>query len=1068
MSGDLDPASAEYAARTPQSNLIGRFARHPTAAHLVMAIMIIAGIAGLWRMNTQFFPDFGIEIVTVSVAWPGASAEDVDLSIVDAIERESRFLDEVKLVRSTAREGQASIVVEFESGADMQAGLANVDEAVAQASTLPEDSETPKVRRVVRYDTIARLALSGPYSESALRSFAKALRDDMIAAGIDRVTFTGMRDPRIWVDADPARLRALDVTLSDIAAAIARSSQDTPSGETGDGATQIRSLGLAETAEAIAAIEVKGDDQGAKVHVGDVATVREGFSDSQTTAQKFGQPAIELQVLRATTADSLATADVLNAFLDKAVPTLPADLTLEVYGVESSLVEERIALLVRNGLSGLAIVVAVLFLFLNGRVAFWVGMGIPASLMAALAVMWLSGQTINMISLFGLILVLGIVVDDAIVVGEHAEALKRRGYSALEAAERGAIRMAAPVISSTLTTIAAFLPLFVIGGIIGSIIVAIPMAVCAALAASLVECFFALPGHMKSALQGSDDVAPPKGFRAGFNRRFDAFREGAFRRAVARAIGLRYIVVAVALGALIASAGLVKGGRVAFNFFPSVEADIAFANLRLAPGGGRSATAAAVSEMEAAAYRAEAELGFGKGDLIVQAFAKVGSSVGRDDGSGGSGDEFGSMLLELIPADAREVRTNAFLAAWEGAIRPIAGLEALTLTPAQGGPPGREIDVRLAGGDPATLKHAAAEVRALLAGYPGVSAVEDDLPYGKAELILELTEKGRALGFTTESVARQVRDAYSGAEAKRFARNGDEVQVKVRLDEARLAQQGVRDLYLRAPGGAETPLSEVVAFRDKSGFAQIRRQDGQRLVAVTAEIDEGVTTSNAVLAALERDGVARIAAETGLNYWFAGKAEEQAETFGDMQVGAVIGLVLMFVTLAWVFGSFSRPFAVMAIVPFGFVGAVMGHWLMGFDLTILSMIALLGLAGILVNDSIVLITTIDGRIADGGDLETATREGAVDRLRAVLLTSLTTIGGLTPMLFETSLQARFLIPMAVTIVFGLLIATFLVLFLVPSLVMIGDDVRRGVIALRGYLRAGRRAAFPPVNIGDRS
>lgn len=1068
MSDKLDPGSAAYADRNPPGNLIGRFARHPTAAHLVMAMMIIAGFAGLWRMNTQFFPDFGIDIVTVSVAWPGASAEDVDLSIIDAIESEARFLDEVKLVRSTAREGQASIVVEFVQGADMQAGLANVDEAVAQAATLPEDSETPKVRRVVRYDTIARLALSGPYSESALRSFAKSLRDDMIAAGLDRVTFTGMRDPRIWVDADPTRLRALDVTLSDIAAAIGRSSQDTPSGETGDGATQIRSLGLAETADAIAGIEIKGDDQGAKVYVSDVATVREGFSESQTTGQKFGQPAIELSVLRATTADSLATAEVLNDFLDEAIPKLPADLTLEVYGVESNLVKERIALLIRNGLSGLAIVVAVLFLFLNGRVAFWVGMGIPASLMAALAVMWLSGQTINMISLFGLILVLGIVVDDAIVVGEHAEALKRRGYSALESAERGAIRMAAPVISSTLTTIAAFLPLFVIGGIIGSIIVAIPMAVCAALAASLVECFLALPGHMKVALQGEEAAEPPKGFRAGFNRRFDAFREGAFRRAVSRAINARYIVVAVAVGALIASAGLVAGGRIAFNFFPSVEADIAFANFRLAPGGGRSATARAASEVEAAAYRAEAELGFGKGDLIVQAFSKIGSSTGREDGTGGSGDEIGSMLLELIASDRRDVRTSTFLAAWESAVRPIAGLESLTLTPAQGGPPGREIDIRLAGGDPAALKRAAAEVRALLAGYPGVSAVEDDLPYGKSELILELTDKGRALGFTTESVARQVRDAYSGAEAKRFARNGDEVQVKVRLDEAQLARQGVRDLYLRAPGGAETPLSEVVAFRDKSGFAQIRREDGQRLVAVTAEVDEGVTTSNSVLSGLERDGVARIAAENGLNYWFAGKAEEQAETFGDMQVGALIGLVLMYVTLAWVFGSFSRPFAVMAIVPFGFIGAVLGHWLLGFDLTILSMIALLGLAGILVNDSIVLITTIDSRIADGSDLETATREGAVDRLRAVLLTSLTTIGGLTPMLFETSLQARFLIPMAVTIVFGLLAATFLVLFLVPSLVMIGSDVRRGVAAVRGYLGDGRRAAFPSANTEERS
>jgi multidrug efflux pump subunit AcrB len=350
------------------------------------------------------------------------------------------------------------------------------------------------------------------------------------------------------------------------------------------------------------------------------------------------------------------------------------------------------------------------------------------------------------------------------------------------------------------------------------------------------------------------------------------------------------------------------------------------------------------------------------------------------------------------------------------------------------------------------LKRAAASVRQLLMSYPGINAVEDDLPYGKPELILELTEKGRALGFTTESVARQVRSAYSGAIAKRFARGEDEVLVRVRLDTTILANQSVRDLYLRSPSGDETPLSEVVSFREKSGFAQIRRVDGFRRVAVTAEVDETVTSSNIALAALRRDGIAKIAAEAGVTFQFAGKAEEQAETFKDMGVGALIGVVLMYIILSWVFGSFARPFAVMAIIPFGFIGATLGHLLMGYNLTILSMIALLGLAGILVNDSIVLISTIDRRIKDGDELLVATREGAVDRLRAVLLTSLTTIGGLAPLMFETSLQARFLIPMAVTIVFGLLFATALVLFLVPALVMIGEDFRASALGVRRFFR----------------
>jgi multidrug efflux pump subunit AcrB len=350
--------------------------------------------------------------------------------------------------------------------------------------------------------------------------------------------------------------------------------------------------------------------------------------------------------------------------------------------------------------------------------------------------------------------------------------------------------------------------------------------------------------------------------------------------------------------------------------------------------------------------------------------------------------------------------------------------------------------VRLSGGDPAALKGAAQEVRQLLSNYSGTSAIEDDMPYGKPELVLELSSKGRAFGFTTENVARQVRDSYSGAIAKRFARGDDEVTVRVSLNEEALTEVPLRDLYLRSPSGTQIPLSEIVEFRETAGFSQIKREDGVRRIAVTAEIDEAVTTSNDVLAALEKDGLSGIAANYGVSYRFAGKAEEQQGTFKDMKTGAIIGLVLMYIVLCWVFGSFSRPIAVMLIIPFGFIGATLGHLFMGFDLTILSMIALLGLAGIVVNDSIVLIITIDGRRADGDDLVTAAAKGSVDRLRAVLLTSLTTIGGLTPMIFETSLQARFLIPMAVTIVFGLLVATFLVLFVVPALIVIGNDLKK--------------------------
>tara|TARA_Y100000588_G_scaffold391586_1_gene500661 strand:+ start:53 stop:3205 length:3153 start_codon:yes stop_codon:yes gene_type:complete len=1039
VTGKLDSKSISYAEKVESRGLISVFARHPTASNLLIVIMLIAGLVGTWRMNTQFFPNFGLDIIVVNVKWNGASAQDVDLSIVQSIESETRFLDEVKRVKSTAREGSASIIVEFNQGADMQAALANVEAAVGQATSLPMDSVAPKTTRVVRYDTIARLGLSGPYTEESLRYFAKRMRNEMMNLGIDRVTFSGLRDPEIWVEVDPYKLRSLDLSLSEVAQSISRVSQDIPSGETGSGARQIRSLGLKDSASGISKISIKNNDRGGKLYISDIAVVHETFDNEQVTVSSSGLPAIELKVQRATTADSLKTAKILDKYLDNLSSTLPSDLSVVKYGVESNLVKERIWLLIKNGLGGLVLVILILFIFLNAKVALWVGIGIPAALMAALAVMSLTGQSINMISLFALILVLGIVVDDAIVVGEHAEYLHRKGLSALEAAETSAWRMSAPVFSSTLTTIATFLPLFLIGDVIGAIIMAIPLAVCAALSASLFECFLALPGHMRSALSSTKEKT--SGLRVKFNRAFDEFRDGFFRKCLAWAIRLRYLTISLSICALVLSVGLVTGGRVGFTFFPSVEADIVYANFRLVPGSGRTVTESAVNKIELAAYMVEKELGFLPNALIVKTVAKAGRTSGSFQSGQNYGDEVGSIFLELIPADIRDVRTKDFLKKWREKLPYIAGLDTISIKPAQGGPPGRELDIRVSGGQPETLKRVAIQIRNLLESYPGVDSIDDDLPFGKSEIVMKVTEKGKSLGYTTESVATQVRHAYSGVIAKRFARDDDEVLIRVRLNKKILSTKSLGDLNLISPKGINTPLSEVVRFIEKTGFALVRRENGMRQVAITAEIDETLTSSGKVIGNLERDGIYSISESEGLKIHFSGKAEEQAETFEDMTIGAIVGLILMYLVLSWVFSSFLRPFAVMAIIPFGLIGAIIGHWIMGFDLTILSMISLLGLSGIAVNDSIVLITTIDNRIKGGEVIQVAVCEGTIDRLRAVLLTSLTTIGGLAPLMLETSLQARFLIPMATTIVFGLMVVTLLVLFLVPALVMVGDDFK---------------------------
>lgn len=1020
--------------------MLALFASHPTASNLLLALMFICGLAALTQINRQFFPDFGIDIVSVTVSWPGAAAADVDLNIVQALEPELRFLTGVKKVISSSYEGVASISVEFEAGADMQQALSDVESAVGQVRTLPEDAERPEIRRIVRFETVSRLVVSGPYPEHSLKMHAKRIRDELLDRGVDRIDLYGARDEEIWVEVHPRILRQLDLKIGDIATRIGATSQDLPAGELAGGARQVRSLGLLRDARALGEIEVKAMPDGRRIVLADVARVSESFRERSHRAVRGGDPAIELDIRRAIDSDALTMAALVKGYVAELDASLPPELRIEEYDVRAKSIRERIQLLVNNGASGMVLVLAVLFLFLNARVALWVAVGIPASLLAAVAVMWVSGQTINMLSLFGMIMAIGIVVDDAIVVGEHAEHLHRGGMGALDAAVSGARRMAAPVTSSTLTTVAAFLPLFIVSGIMGQIISAIPFVVVAMLLASLVECFLVLPAHLHHALRAPPARGRLENLRARFDARFSAFRAGRFRRLAEAAVRRRYLTVALALAAFIIAIGAFMGGRVGYQFFPSPEPDKIYANIEMVAGTSRAETRRALLAVERGLYAAAEELVDDSGQLIVMSLGKLGTTVGgsRPADLSVSTDTLGGIIVELVSSDARDVRANDVIEAWREATVMPPGIETLTFTGQRTGPPGGDLDVRLSGGSVHELKDAAAEVIALLERYDGVSDIADDLPWGKPEVVLEVNARGRAMGFTTGEVARQVRDAIDGAIAKRFPRGDEEVWVRVQFPREALGNDMLRELYLRSPDGAQVPLAAVVDFEEALGFARVRREDGRRQVAVTAEIDMRATRPDQIQEALLADGLTDIAKRRGLDYSFAGRAEDQRETNADMLLGAVLGLVFIYITLSWVFSSYTRPLVVMAVIPLGFVGAVLGHWVWGFDLTILSIFAILGLSGIVINDSIVLVTTIDERLREEPRAE-AIINGACDRLRAVILTSATTIGGLAPLLFETSLQAQFLIPMALTLVFGLAVSTCVVLLLVPALIMIQGD-----------------------------
>ena len=1026
------------------------FARHPTAANLLLALMFICGLAALTQINRQFFPDFGIDMVTVTISWPGASAADVDQNIVQGVEPELRFLNGVKRVISSSYEGLASLTIEFEPGYEMQEALSDVESAVGQVRTLPEDAERPEIRRIVRYETVSRLVISGPFPEHSLKTHAKRIRDELLARGIDRVDMFGARDEEIWVELKPQVLRQLDLKLGDVAARIRETSQDLPAGDLAGGERQVRSLGLLRQAEELKSVEIKALADGRRVLLGDIARVTEAFRERDKKAIRRGNPAIELEIKRATNTDALTSATIVRNYVAELGVSLPAALVVEEYDVRAKSIRERINLLVNNGLGGLVLVLAVLFLFLNARVAIWVAIGIPASLLATVAIMWASGQTINMISLFGMIMAIGIVVDDAIVVGEHAEYRFRQGLSPLEAAVVGARRMAAPVSSSTLTTIAAFLPLFLISGIMGQIISAIPFVVVAVLIASLIECFFVLPAHLHHALSAPVRDNRATRLRARFDVAFERFREHRFRRFARMAIGQRYVTIAIAIAALLIAAGAVMGGRVGYQFFPSAEPEKIYANLEMAAGTSREETRAALLQVEQGLYRAVGEWVDDPKQLVIMSLGKIGTTLGSRGGvsSRATSDTVGGIIVELVSSEDREIRAAEVIAAWRKAVVQPAGVESLTFEGQRTGPPGGDMDVRLKGGTIGDLKAAAGEVAALLSRYAGVSDVDDDLPYGKPEIVLEVNSRGRALGFNTGDVARQVRDAIDGAVAKRFPRGDEEVWVRVQFDREDVGNEMLDAVYLRSPSGAEVPLKAVVDFRNTLGFARIRREDGQREVAIKAEIDMQSTRPGQIEEALLGDGLVDIAARYGLEYEFAGRAEDQRETTSDMLLGAALGLTFIYIILAWVFSSYTRPLVVMAVIPIGFVGAVVGHAVWGFDLTILSIFAILGLSGIVINDSIVLVTTIDERLHNESRID-ALVNGSCDRLRAVLLTSATTIGGLMPLLFETSLQAQFLIPMALTLVFGLALSTFVVLLLVPALIMIQGDVGDAVASRIG-------------------
>ncbi|MEM0906573.1 MAG: efflux RND transporter permease subunit, partial [Pseudomonadota bacterium] len=995
--------------------LISLFTRHPNAANLLMVLMLVVGIFSAINLTTRFWPPTNLQEVEIIIDWPGASAEDMSNTVLDAVEPAVRFLSDVDSIRSVAREGGTYISIEFAPGTDMQKALGDVEQAVAAITTLPAEVESPIVRTDALRDPVAKIGVAGPFPEAALQVFARKIRDDLLNRGIERVTMGGMREREIIVDAREHDLLRHDLTVTDVANAIRANTNDRPSGVLdGEVDRQVRVLAGDETPDAIAAITLKALPSGEALTVGDVAEVRGGFARSGISGLRGGNPAIELTIQRAQNDDALESEAAVRAYLDEVRPTLPQSLSVQLYDVRTERLWDRISILVRNGWQGLAIVLVVLFAFLRARIAFWVALGIPVAFAGTLAVMLASGQSINMISLFALIMMLGVIVDDAIVVGEHTDTLRTRGLSAADAAERGAKEMLVPVLASSVTTIAAFAPIFLMRDVMGQMMSALPLVGISIIIASLIECFLILPGHLAhawgrpsglqigrflrltliagvgaaliggairavtwlahdadpQALRVLFDLPPVlmavvaillglfiaglverhlkrrsglggstwgEQFRNGFDRRFNTFRDGAYTRAVRATYVFRYTTLAIAVGAVaVVVYGLyIGGGHVRFVFFPSPEAEFLQARIVFHPGVPRERVVEGVSTVEAALRQAEGELAPEGEELVSDVYALIGRS-GRD-----RGDNLATLQVQLTASEVRTVRTPQIVRAWRQAVPDIAGIRFVSVAERRGGPPGRDVHLTLSGKSASELKTAATEAAAAIAAIPAVSGVSDNLPYGKSEIALDVSPRGAALGFTPENLGEQVRSAFEGAIARRLAIGEEEVPIRVR-QRSDGEPVALEELFLRAPEGSFVPLTEVANLSERSTFSVIVRRDGQTNIAIYADVNTDVATPQEVTEIITADILPILEAKYGVRSEFRGRDRERRRSFQDLQQGGLLALIVIYLTLAFVFGSYWRPLVIMLIIPFGAVGAILGHVFMGLNLTIVSFVGLLG------------------------------------------------------------------------------------------------------------------------------
>jgi multidrug efflux pump subunit AcrB len=1005
---------------------IAWMAGHSVTANLLMLVLLVGGFFLGYHIKKEVFPDFELDQVQITVPYPGASPQEVERGIILAIEEAVQGLEGVNEVRASAREGVGTVTVEMIEGENLQKLGQDIKSEVDRITSFPEEAEEPQVVIVSRKRYVVSLALYGDQSEAVLREYAEYLRDRLLQnPDITQVELVGVRNYEISVEISQDRLRAYNLTLEEVAQRIGRTSVELPGGavKTPGGDILVRVKERKDYGHEFGKIPIITANDGTQVLLEDIADIKDGFEETDNAATYNGKPTVMIDVYRVSDQTPVSVSNAANQVVEEVNQELPPGLAVVLRNDRSEIYRQRMGLLVKNGFILLA-------LFLEIRLAFWVALGIPISFLGSLLFLPAMDVSINMVSMFAFIVTLGIVVDDAIVVGENVYHHHQRGVSWSKASVLGTREITMPVMFSVLTNMIAFAPLFFVPGILGKVFKQIPIVVISVFALSLIECFLILPahvGHQKPLRQGF--FGWMHAWQQRFSNAFVRFVNQKYSPLLGLALRWRYVTTSLGIAILLCVVGYVKSGRMGFELFPKIESDYAKVTATLPFGTAFQKTEKVQQRLIKAAQEVVAENGGKK--LMEGIFAYINNNTA-------------DVRIYLTPPNQRPVSTAQITERWRDRVGIIPGLESILFESDAGGPGrGPVLSVELSHKDIGILEKAAADVADALGFYPIVKDIDDGFAPGKQQIDFQIKPEARSLGLRSKEVAKQVRHSYYGAEALRQQRGRNEVKVMVRLPkEERISEYNLEEMILRTPAGNEIPLRNAVTIHRGRAYTDINRRDGRRIVTVTADVRPR-SKADEVLRSLKAETLPKLQNKyPGLTYSFEGRQADRRESIQSLIRGLLVALVVIFAMLAVPLNSYLQPLIIMSAIPFGIVGAVLGHLIMGYSLSVLSMFGVVALSGVVVNDSLVLIDFANRKERAGMSRRDAVHQAGIHRFRPIILTTLTTFGGLSPMIFETSRQARFLIPMALSLGFGILFATMITLVLVPSLYLIVEDIRQ--------------------------